>query len=369
MISVLFLFRRNRAKWLREWQAGEGSSEFLYGMPYLDPEHFRAAYAEGHAVVKDWRQILCYPFEMLVSRRVGIGFGVHIAWMHWKKIRQADVVISTVDTVGLPLAMFKYMGLLKKPLIYINQGLGHRMEALSVEKTSNRVLRSAYARFLQSVDKILVLGRGAAQPLANLFALPPHQISVLPFGTDQEFWKPAGALTDNGYILSVGSDPARDYSTLLRALSGQKLHIVTRQKLPGELVHNSVLVGSRYSQMELRTLYQNAHLVVIPLKDTDQPSGQSATLQAMACSKAVILTRTKGLWEPEQMKHMETCYLVEPGSVNSLRQAISFFRSHPEEAKRIGENGRNLVESRYNSRLLAKNMEKYIREVVTSNED
>ena len=139
---------------------------------------------------------------------------------------------------------------------------------------------------------------------------------------------------------------------------------MTRQKLPRELVDKAVRVGSQYSQIELRTLYQKAYFVVIPLKDVDQPSGQSATLQAMACGKAVILSRTKGLWEPEKMKHMETCYLVEPGSVSSLRQAISFLGSHLEEAKRIGQNGRRLVEIRYNAHAFAKRLEQEIRRLL-----
>ena len=102
---------------------------------------------------------------------------------------------------------------------------------------------------------------------------------------------------------------------------------------------------------------------MIPLKDVDQPSGQSAALQAMACGKAVILTRTRGLWEAEHMRHMETCYLVDPADVDNLRHGIDYLWTNPREAQRIGENGRRLVENRYNACSLAQNLQRHVLEV------
>ena len=366
-ISVLFVFRRNRAEWLRSWQAGKGSSEFLYGMPYLDRSRFDVDFVEGDDASRDWRRRVCFPLEWGISRRVGIGFGLHISWIHWQKIRRADLVISTVDTCGLPLAMLKYLGLLKTPLIYISQGLAHRMEVLTLDKALNRSIRSMYARSLNSVEKILVLGEGAVQPLAEVFGLPSGRVSAVPFGTDDEFWQPAAREDLGGYILSVGSDAARDYPTLLRAVDGRDLRLVTRQRIPSELLSETVRVSSNHTELELRELYRGAYFVVIPLKDVDQPSGQSATLQAMACGKAVILTRTQGLWEPDQMHHLESCYLVRPDDVNGLREAISYLSDHPGEAMRIGQNARRLVEERYSSRRFATDLERHISGVLALN--
>lgn len=362
--TVLFVFRRNRAEWLRSWQTGEGSSEFLYGMPYLDKSRFDVDFVEGDDTSSGWRRRICFPLEWWIARRVGMGFGLHISWVNWRRIRQADVLISTVDTVGLPLAMLKYIGVLKTPLIYISQGLAHRMDVLSSRKPLNRLLKASYARFLQSVDRVVVLGEGAAQPLVELFDLAPDRVSVLPFGMDNDFWRPAAQPDKGNYILSIGSDAARDYPTLLRAASGQELRIVTRQELPEELLSETVHVGSNYTQLEMRQVYQKARFVVIPLKDVDQPSGQSATLQAMACGKAVILTRTQGLWEPDQMRHLENCYLVEPGDVSGLRHAIRYLSDHPGEATRIGENARSTVEERYSTRCFAAGLQRHIEQVL-----
>ena len=62
------------------------------------------------------------------------------------------------------------------------------------------------------------------------------------------------------------------------------------------------------SQMKIRELYQDAFAIIIPLKDVFQPSGYSVTLQAMACGKPVVLTKTKGLWAQKYLKTLKIVY-------------------------------------------------------------
>ena len=365
-IRCLFVFRRDRKKQLQEWLAGEGTSEFLFGLPYLDKLGIEASFVEGDDASWHWKRIVTRPFEKVFDRWIGIGFGLHITWRHWHKIKQADIVVSTVDTCGLPLAMLKYLGILQVPVIYISQGLTHRIRIASRESLLAGSISRAYIRFLNSVERVLLLSDGAVEPFVDTFNVPSERVFFLPFGTDDEFWTPGPESVKRDYILSVGSDLARDYPTLLRAAIGQELYIVTRLALPQQLLSPTVHVESEFTQVELRALYRAAKFVVIPLDDVDQPSGQSATLQAMACGKAVILTRTQGLWEPDRMRHMETCYLVQPHDVDDLRRGILYLQEYPEEAVRISENARSLVEERYNTRRLAGALGRHIYEVVDS---
>ncbi len=364
--QCLFLFRRNRAKQLQAWRNGDGPADFLYGFPFIDSDKITCDFAEGDDRSSNWRRRLCYPLESAISRAVGIGFSLHIAWIHWKKIRKADVLVSTVDTCGLPIAMLKWLGILCTPVIYVSQGLAHRLHA-QVETRWAWAFRFCYSRLMQSVERVLVLGEGAAAPVVRAFGVEPERVSVLPFGVDDRFWTPAENSLQGDFILSVGTDAARDYPTLLRAAGHRKLHIVTRQRLPASLLGPGVQVSSDHTFAQLRELYSGARFVVIPLQDVDQPSGQSATLQAMACTKAVVLTRTQGLWEAEYMRHMDTCYIVDPGDVKDLREAIDYLWGNPLEAERIGLNARRLVQHRYSARSLARNLQRHVLEVVVSN--
>ena len=82
------------------------------------------------------------------------------------------------------------------------------------------------------------------------------------------------------------------------------------------------------------------------MKDVPQPSGQSVTLQASACGRPVVLTRTRGLWDPEQLRDGENVLLVaarRPGrSRRSRRTASSPTRS---TAESLGRSARATVEA------------------------
>ena len=158
-VNCLFLFRRDRAHQLQKWTQGEGPIDFLYGFPLLENDKIATDFAEGDDRSNDWRRRLCYPFESIISRTVGIGFSIHIVINHWRKIVKSDVVVSTVDTCGLPLALLKWLKLIKTPVIYISQGLAHRLYSRR-DSLIGRITKYIYSRLLQSIERVLVLGEG-----------------------------------------------------------------------------------------------------------------------------------------------------------------------------------------------------------------
>lgn len=367
-VRVLFVFRRQRRERLQRYVEGHGPDEMLYGLNHLDPRRFQVDYIEGDDAWWSWTHHLCYPVEWLIARRLGMGFALHIALENLTKLRQAHVIISTVDTCGLPIAMLKGWGRLETPLVYISQGLSDRLSQFPPSSLNTRLFLYLYRRFLLAAERILVLGEGAVEPLTQALHQEPGQVFCLPFGIDDRFWTP-GKDASEDYILSVGSDPARDYDTLLKAVTREPLIIVTRLPISAESRRPQVRVASAFTDIELRELYRRARLVAIPLRDVAQPAGQSATLQAMACGKAVILTRTQGLWEPQQMRHLENCYLVEPGDVSGLQQAIRYLIERPEEAERIGENARHTIEKRYRSDQFAASLVNHIQALLSARVD
>ena len=113
-------------------------------------------------------------------------------------------------------------------------------------------------------------------------------------------------------------------------------------------------IGQALSDAALRELYQASRFVVIPLKESSQPQGQSVALQAMACGKAVILSRTRGLWSKDLMKHLENCYFVPAGSVSALQEAIDHLSRDTALCARLGHAARASVERHFSSDLMAK---------------
>jgi len=362
--KVLFVFRRKRTERQQLYRAGQGPDEMLYGLPYCSTLGFDASFVEGDEGSPTLLQRLWRPFESWLARRIGIGFALYLAVENLSLFRQADIIVSTVDTCGLPLALLKRCRILRTPLLYISQGLTNRLEEPCGAGRRHRMLRRVYSRLLASVERILVLGAGAVEPIERVFQVSPQKIYFIPFGIDTSFWSPAADTAAGDYLLSVGNDPARDYNTLLGAAGHVSLRIVTSLPVAQQASDSRVTVGSGYTDLELRELYRNAKCIVVPLKNVSQPSGQSVTLQAMACGKAVILTKTTGLWDPAHMQHLHNCYLVAPGDAAELKKAIAYLNEHPEAAAKIGKQARLTVEQFYSSARFAAHLGQHMQEVL-----
>ena len=51
------------------------------------------------------------------------------------------------------------------------------------------------------------------------------------------------------------------------------------------------------SDEELRKIYSDASLSIIPIRNSYQPSGQSVALQSMSMGVPVMITYTDGFWD------------------------------------------------------------------------
>jgi glycosyltransferase involved in cell wall biosynthesis len=355
MKKILYVFRRKRTERLDLYLQGLGPDEMLYGMNHLNKQHFAVDFIEGDVARPSWWKNLVRRLEIFIAKPIGMGFALDMMLENLSRLKKADVIISTVDACGLPIAFLKRLGVIHASIVYFSQGLSDRVEALAGKPYLHRPYRAFYSWLLRSCKTLFTLGEGAARHLMETLDLRGKEVNAIPFGVDMEFWHPAdpdAAIKD--YILSVGSDPARDYDTLLHAIGDKKLKIVTRLAIDVTNPSKGIEVQSDISDVELRALYQGARFVVTPLKNVTQPSGQSVTLQAMACGKAVILTRTRGLWEPDRIRHLESVYLVAPGDVQSIKHAIKELEENPELVDRIRIKAMNLIQSRYNSKHFSK---------------
>ena len=95
-----------------------------------------------------------------------------------------------------------------------------------------------------------------------------------------------------------------------------------------------------YSQLftdeEVRDLYRRAAVVVVPTKDVPQPSGQSVTLQAMATARPVVLSKTRGLWAPAELRDGENLVLVPPADPRELAHSVRLLLDDQPRANAIG---------------------------------
>lgn len=305
--------------------AGEAPRDFFYG--------FLAVEADGYAV--DWRSTAeIYPgVRGRAIRRLEVAHAVlsGVAWRpHYfhgvgEAMRSAKLAVSLTDQFSLSLGRWGCATPVRPFLVGLFHGLSDIEERAPA--AARPYVRWHIRRAAAGLDRMGFLSAADRLHATRRYAIDPARTFIFGFGVDQLFWSPAAAQHD-GTVLAVGSDPNRDYQTLLRAVRHRPLRIVTDLPLPGSLDGGNVEVlrGSfsrpAVSDAALRDLYRKALCVVVPLRDCFQPSGQSVTLQAMACGAAVVLTRNRGLWAPDLLRDGENCLLVPPGDTAALADAV-----------------------------------------------
>ncbi len=114
----------------------------------------------------------------------------------------------------------------------------------------------------------------------------------------------------------------------------------------GVQVPPNVSIGGRYSPTEMREIYAGSSLVVIPLHDVVFSAGATVALEAMAMAKPVVASKSRGI--TDYVVDGETAILVEPGNVQAMQDAIEYLLANPQEARRLGANGRQRIENELN---------------------
>jgi glycosyltransferase involved in cell wall biosynthesis len=341
-VRIAFVYREGRVSRLEKAREGRAAREFFYGAIELERGGHEVgvfdlgyAYPPGPAVrLLDWM----FRGGLLPSRVYG-GLLLQARDL-LPRLRAFEVVVGTTPGIAFALALWRQMGRLRAPVVAIQVGLLNEPEGAVRRTVNGWLLRRMWSQ---------LYGDAELPGLQQRYGLPAARVVVNQFGVDTAFWTP-GDGEDDGYVLAVGNDGRRDYELLVRAAGEIEAPIVVVTKLPigGSIPgHVKVLPGSWHgeeiSDEDLREMYRRARCVVIPLRDSLQPSGQSVCLQAMACGKAVVLTRTRGLWSAAMMRDGDNVLLVPPGGAGALAHAVTGIMDDPVTRQAIGARARATV--------------------------
>ena len=358
---LLYILPGGRAERL---QLGDGQfpDEFFYGYRQLARrEGWRA-----ELMTRDFHSYsgLCFQKLLHWFTYLSPDFG-NAAALSAALLRRFDAIVSMSEPVLLMLALRKQHRRDGAGLVLIQMGADKRIERSRFPAATRHMLTWLYGK----LDAVIVIGEGEREYLLQQEMVASDRLHLVQFGVDVKFWTPAEAVGEKEYLLAIGNDDGRDYETLLKAIGHHPLRLHTARPLNEALLPPNVVRtrgdwrGRALSDQELLDLYRGSRFVVTPLHDSVQPQGQSVTLQAMACGKAVILSQTKGLWSRSLMRHLENCYLVPPSDVHALRAAIDHLEREPALCARIGAEARQSVERHFSSDLMAERIGMILQEV------
>jgi glycosyltransferase involved in cell wall biosynthesis len=250
----------------------------------------------------------------------------------WKEQKSTEAVLIMANNAMFTALVLRLLGLTYRAYPLLLGWPEFKFPEMSYLK------RMIWVSLLRSSDAVLCLGINETKELHNVGL---SNARFLEFGVDTDFWKPNGSTTKD-YVFSVGADPNRDFETFLTATIDFPTVLCARTEKIQHLKLREKVTVVQGSQIDVLGWFQESKLVVIPIKDTIRPSGQNCILQAMASGKAVITTRTRGIWT-DKLHDWENCVFVPPSDHKAMRQAIHDLYYNPAQAAAIGKCARETV--------------------------
>jgi glycosyltransferase involved in cell wall biosynthesis len=216
------------------------------------------------------------------------------------------------------------------------------------------------------------------------FQKPQLKLLHLPMTVDLERFNqiaPAPIEFQKPYIAFVGvmNDAKDGVSNLIRAFNSIKNQFVE---------HKVYLVGARnydtpihlelikslgledrvfwmkeYSRDVIPSIIGNADLLALPRPDSKQAQGGFPTKlgEYLATGKPVCATTVGEL--PDYLTDNESVFFAQPGSVESFAEAMRRALYDPENAKRVGLNGKQVAQEEFNKDIQAKKLYQFLLEL------
>ena len=298
------------------------------------PEFHRLEADHGVRLL-DWLQLRGAGEERSATR------SIRHAAAAFSRLDGVEAVFSDGEHVGIPLGLLMAAARRQVPHLVIGHHLTSRFKPALLRLThgpgiTRFVLHSA-------------LQRDAAVTRLGIRA---DRLALLPYHADTDFWRPQGGPGDATLVVAAGREH-RDYATLAAATGDLPVRVVvglgSRHSpaapclLPANFPANHDTRFLDYAA--LRTAYDAAAVVVVPLQANDFQAGVTTLLEAMAMGKAVVVSATPGM--QELVEDGVNGLLVPPGSVTALRERIQLLLDDPLRRAALGQSARETVVARF----------------------
>lgn len=283
-----------------------------------------------------------------IDRLVGRLFGTApLCWAIARRLRASvapgDVLFCTGEDIGLPVAAL--CG-------------GRRAARVAMMVHNLDRARGRLALRLLGIGRKAALFFAVAAPqvdfLRRALKLDADRVRFLFDQTDLGFFVPGPPSTPKArpIVASVGLEQ-RDYRTLAHATADLDLDVrisgfsrdarALARAFPKTLPAN--MDRRFYPWPDLVQLYRDADLVVVSLADNGYAAGVQVMMEAMACARPVIVTRTEGL--AAYLDRPDAVTTVPPGDPAAMREAIERVLTVPEQGAAQGAAALALAHDRH----------------------
>ena len=268
--------------------------------------------------------------------------------------RNADVVLCVFENTAFFLLLLRRLFRFKPPIAVIEVSPhGWRPRDIVLDWVVPRA------------DLILTVTEAQARYVNSTWTVQRPAVSVGCLVDETYYGPQPDAAADGGYILSVGEDVSRDFSTLIQACSTLDCGLVLKTSVPVDVPASMKsrvrIISQRLSSAGLRELYAVARVVAVPMVPTDNPGGISTILEAMAMGRPMVASETST--SRELLVNNGTGLLVPPKDPAALRAALENVLQDDALAARLGAAARRVVEQDHNMELRQSRLVSHLREI------
>ena len=264
-----------------------------------------------------------------------VGRPAALAWLAFR--RGGSFYFVTAENAALPLLF----------LLKLRRGvtvalIAHRL----TPPRKTRLVR--WFGLFRHIGAVLCYSRQQAEHARSVLRVPAERVALIPFQVDEKFFTPAAEAGFGRGVVSVGRE-LRDYPTLFAALDGTDIPVTVVASSPwsrradqtaDRRLPDNVVLKKGINSVELRDLYRQAAVVVVPLQNVDWPAGVTSLFEGQACGRPVVVSASAGILDSIEPGAAAT---VPCGDPRALREEILRLIRDPAAAAELGRRGRAAV--------------------------
>jgi glycosyltransferase involved in cell wall biosynthesis len=181
----------------------------------------------------------------------------------------------------------------------------------------------------------------------RMFNIPFERIEFIPWGVRPPEPVPLDhPVIDGNYICAIGGN-ARDYPTLLRAMSQlPKLRLVMVARphnIEGLVIPPNVTVETNIAIGRAMNILRFSRFMVLPLTRPDVPCGHVTLVSAMHLGVPFVITRSTGV--VDYVRHNDNALMCNPADPTDLAETISRLWADDVLRSRLGASSRSFAQT------------------------
>ncbi len=333
------------------------AKDFYYGCSSFDDENINLRIIEFYNPKEVKKIFLKLDHYLSKLFSLPLYFSRTFSFENFKILKNSSKIVLVSESAGfsvLPMILiikiFKktkvslfVMGLYSKNLNYNNLKLIH-----------NFLIKLLISR----IDNVFFLGKAELE-IAKKKHKKIDKLYYFPFCIDTEFWECENYKSnfkEKKDIVFVGNDGNRDFELLkniVKAMPDYSFQIITKHFDSENLNLNNVKIisgewgNNSLKDSELRKIYCNSRLTIIPLKESTQPSGQSVALQSISTGTPVLISKTKGFWDYDAFEDRKHILFVEDNNTTVWVEKIKNAYNDLEMLEKISSESKEKIKENF----------------------